>query len=359
MKNKLIGILVCLMLMTTFFAVAKNVEKETPNSERNSQATVAFGVTIPVPVWKDGDYWDYQINTIVIDLNQEGFLVHLALWTEKLSLKVVDDTGDSYTVEIKATINGNGFANMNFGDGPINVTGELKDTTLTGTILFNKSDLGIKHIQATLDGGIKLTVVQNPYIQLKIPMNIPATINVSIDSSVPYPIIDFPLNVSNTWGLPATDISLDGTIKSPLLNLINLLNNCAQKRWNAVMFILEILKKLGIIEIDPAMLRIISDILVDILPIIDISYVLTKYAGIEPVFSFPEVPDIFICNNTENITVGGRTFFAYNISVGGGIGSMYYAPEAGTIVKISGRFKDIIPFVSDLNAELIGTNYQP
>ncbi|MBE3136616.1 MAG: hypothetical protein IMZ43_04375 [Thermoplasmata archaeon] len=353
MKKKLIGILVCMMLMTTFFTVAKNVEKDTLSSEPNSQATVTFGDTIPVPVWKVGDYWDYQINTIVIDLDEEGFSVHISLETENLSLNVIDDTGDSYTVEIKATINGNGYAYMNFGDGPINITGELKDTTLTGNIIFNKSDLGIKHIEATLDGRIKLTVIENPYIPMKIPMNIPATIIASADSSVPYPIIDFPLNVSNTWGLPATNISIDGTIQSIWLNIINWINTKARNHWRIVEIIA------GFIDFDPDMLKIISDILADILPIIDISYVLTKYVGIEPVFAFPEVPDIFMCNNTENITVGGRTFFVYNISVGGGIGSMYYAPDAGTIVKISGRFKDIIPFINDINAELIETNYQP
>jgi hypothetical protein len=342
-----------MMLIATFFTVAKNVEKETPNSEPHSQAMVTFGDDISVPVWKVGDYWDYQINTIVVDLDEEGFLIHITLETDNLSLNVVDDTDDSYTVEIKATLNGNGYANMNFGDGLINVTAELEATTLSGNILFNKTDLGIKHIEATLDGGIHLKVIENPYIQREIPMNIPATINISVDGNVPYPIIDFPLNVSNTWGLPAINISLDGTIQSKWFNLIAWLNTIARNHWKFVELIA------GFIGIDPAMLKIISDILADILPVIDIRYVLTKYAGVEPVFAFPEVPDIFICNNTENITVGGRTFFAYNISVGGGIGSMYYAPEAGTIVKISGRFKDIIPFVNDLNAELIETNYQP
>lgn len=344
--------------MSTLITVAKNNEKGSFYPEPNGQTAVIFGDNISVPIWKVGDYWNYKIKTIVIDLDMEGFLAHIALWTDKINLKVVDDTGDFYSTEINATINGNGYTYMDFGDGPINITGELKDTMLTGTILFNKSDLGIKHLDVKLDGNIKLNIIQNPYIPIKIPIKLPATINVSIDSSAPYPLIEFPLNVNNTWGLPATNISFDGAIKSPWLNFMNRLNNFAQKHWTLVELILNTLYKFGIIPyIDPALLKVVSDILFDILPIIHIRYVLTKYVGIEPVFPFPAVPDIFVCNNTENITINDRTFFVYNISVGGGIGSMYYSPEAGNIIKIIGRFKDIIPFITDFDAELIDYNY--
>jgi hypothetical protein len=247
---------------------------------------------------------------------------------------------------------------VNFGDGLINITGQLEDTIFTGTILFNKSDLGITHLDAILDGKITLNIVENPYIPINIPIHLPATINVSVNSSVPYPIIEFPLNVSHIWGLPATNLSFDGTIQSPWLDFADRLNNCIQKHWNLVELLIRILNLLQIFPpIDPGLLWNISNILADILPIVDISYVLTTYVGIEPVFPFPPVPEIFHCNNTENITIENTTFFVYNISVGGGLGSMYYAPEAGMIAKIKGRFKDIIPFISDIDAELIDYSY--
>ncbi|MBN2598906.1 MAG: hypothetical protein JXA75_00075, partial [Candidatus Thermoplasmatota archaeon] len=234
----------------------------------------------------------------------------------------------------------------------------LQETTLIGKIDFNKSDLRIKHIDVTLDGDLQLHIIENPYIQIEKPINLSVTINVSIDTSIFYPIIVFPLNVSDIWGLPATNICFDGTIQSPWLTSVDVLNNFAQNHWLIVEIIVWILNKLQIFPpIDPDLLKNISDILADILPIIDISDVLTKYIGIEPIIGFPAVPDIFFCNNTENMTIGENTFFVYNISVGGGLGSMYYAPEAGTIVKIIGRFKDILPFISDLDAELIDYSY--
>ena len=358
MKKEIIGILVCLMLMSTYLAVAKNDEKGNVYQEQHGQTTVIFGDDVPVPIWTVGDYWHYQVKDIVLDLELEGFLVHMALWTDEASLTVVGDTGDFYTIEFNATLNGNGYIFTDFGDGPINITGVLKDTKLTGTILFNKSDLGIKRVEVNLDGNINLDIIQNPYIPKTISIKLPAAINVSVDSSVPYPLIKFPLNVTNAWGLPATNISFDGTIKSPWLNFMNRLNNFAQKHWTLVEIIIGLINKTHIFPpIDPAVLKNISDILYDILPTIHIGYVLRKYVGIEPVVHFPAVPIGLVCTNTENITIDDRTYFVYNISVGGGIGNMYYAPEAGMIVKMVGRFNDIIPFITDFDAELIEYSY--
>jgi len=347
-----------MMLMCTFFTVAKTNEKVAFIPESSHQTTMIPNNGTPVPIWEVGDSWNYKINTIVIDLNMSGFLVHIVLWTDNISLKVVDDTGDSYIIQINATINGNGYVYMDFGDGPINITGELQETTISGTIDYNKSDLRIKHIDVTLDGNLQIHIIENPYIPIEKPIHFPVTINVLIDTSVFYPIIVFPLNVSDIWGLPATNISFDGSIQSPWLNSVDGLNNFAQDHWLIVEIIVWIWNKIpGLPPINPDLLKNISDILADILPIIDISDVLTEYIEIEPIIGFPAVPDIFICTNTENITIGNHTFFVYNISVGGGLGSMYYAPEAGTIVKIIGRFKDILPFISNLDAELIDYSY--
>ncbi|MGF3554157.1 MAG: hypothetical protein ACQXXF_02630 [Thermoplasmatota archaeon] len=112
-------------------------------------------------------------------------------------------------------------------------------------------------------------------------------------------------------------------------------------------------------NIDISQLKIISDMLVDILPVINISYILTEYMKIGNIFETPEIPEIFMCEDLEEIIIQNKIYNAYNISVIGGIGNIYYAPDAGNIVKIIGHFKDILPFISDLNIELIETNYQP
>ena len=173
------------------------------------------------------------------------------------------------------------------------------------------------------------------------------TIDVEVDFSTPFPIIDFPLNTSKFWGLPSVNITFDGTIESTWLKIFNTLNNIIR-----IPGIIEIIAALT--DSDPAMLHEVSDILKDIIPVINIGYVLNEYLGVENVIHLPQIPIIFMCNSTENITVdAGGPFNAYNISVLGGLGNIYYSPEVKNIVKIEGNFEDILPFISNINAELI------
>jgi hypothetical protein len=359
MKGKLIGIFICMMLMTPAFTIATHIENIPALSQTTSQAPLLFDEDVPVPVWKVNDYWEYKIDTVTFDLDEPEFSFHIKLWTEKLSLTVTEVTDDSYTTQVEGTLNGNGSVYMLFPDGPVSATAELTNTKLIGIVGFNKSDLGITSIHATLDGRIKLRIIENPYIPIQIPFPFSARIELRVNSSVPYPLIAFPFNTTKIWGLPATNISVDGTIESPWLNLINRLNNIAQRRWGLVEIILKVIEFIIKAPIDPDLVRQLSDILADILPVVDIRHVLTTYVGFEPEFVFPEVPEIFFVNNTETITVCAGTFFVYHIPVAGGLGSLYYAPEAGNIVKVTGRFEDVIPFVNDITLELCKTNYQP
>jgi len=354
MNNKIFGIIVCILLMTSSITIAENIEKTSNvSSSKNISGT---SLDVDPPIWKVDNYWSFKIEDMTIDYEKEGQLIHVKLETNKLQLKVVEVTSDSYIMEIDAMLTGSGNGDVNLGQGPINVTINLKDTSLTGTIVFNKSDLGIKQLNPKINGRLWVKINELPDIDFPIP-KIPfgATIDIFTNLKVPFPFINFPLNVSNVWGVPATNISVDGTIRSPWFYLINTINNVARIKiiWNFIM------KLINGSDIDEETARNISDMIVDILPEINISYVLTKYMKIGNFFETKEISNIFICNDIEEITVQGKTYNAYNISLTIGIGNIYYAPEAGNIIKISGYFKNIIPFISDLNIELIETNYQP
>jgi len=354
MNSKIFGIIVCILLMTSSITIAGNIEKTSMISSSKKISNASFD--IDAPNWTVNKYWKFEIDDMTIDYEQEGQYIHLTLQTDELKLNVKDVKTDSYIVDIDAVLSGSGNAYINLGDGPINITLDLKDTKLSGTIVFNKTDLGIKELNPKLVGRLIINIIEQPYTNNTIPpIPIRATIDISTNLTTPLTIIDFPLNVSKIWGIPSTNISIDGTIKSPWLSFINFINNIARRPipWLIVVFIA------NTIGIDEETVTKISDILDDILPIIDISYVLTEYMKIGNYFETPEIPTIFICNSTENITIDGKTYNAYNISIIGGIGNIYYAPEAGNIIKISGHFKDIIPFISDLNIELKETNYQP
>lgn len=352
MKAKIVGILICIMLLTTFFSIAKNVEDEQVEHYLENNETGSSLYDDDVPVWEIGNIWTYKIDDINLDLSNENlsenFTIHLHGRIDSLPLEVVDDTGDSYQIAFQATIVGDFFVNVDLGDGPINITGELQDTTIEGYIFFNKSDLGIKQMEIIISGKLTVNVKEHPYGNWSFfpEIAVSATITADAEFDPIYPIIDFPLNTSKFWGLPEVNITFDGTIESIWLKIFNILN--------------KIIRLPGIIELiaaltntDPDMFHQISDILADILPVIDIGYVLNEYLGVENVIHLPEIPIIFMCNSTENITVPAGTFNAYNISVVGGLGSIYYAPEVKNVIKITGNFEDVLPFIRDINAELI------
>ncbi|MCX6671858.1 MAG: hypothetical protein NTX92_08070 [Euryarchaeota archaeon] len=353
MKIKLIGIIISIMLIATCFTMAQNVQTPVKNTPQNEPTTTEYDVN--VPEWTTGNSWSYQINTITIDYEEPNVTttLHATLDTQDITLTVTDDTGEVYTTSLNAALQGQARMYFMSSEGAIDITVEIKQADLTGTIIFNKSDLGIRQVNAALSGKFSVKINQQPFLPISLPsIPVSATVNIQADSSTPYPIIQFPLNQSNIWGLPTTNITAGGTIESPWLNLLYRINNILQKHWRIVEIIVPLL------GIDPTMVKVLSDFLAtpEILPVMDIGTILTMLLGTN-IVQFPAMESVFLCNNTEEITVPAGTFNAYNISIGGGVGSLYYAPDAGMIIKISGLFSDVIPFVTDLNAELIEYSY--
>jgi hypothetical protein len=148
------------------------------------------------------------------------------------------------------------------------------------------------------------------------------------------------------WGLPAVNVSIAGTIESIWLNIFNFINQKI-RLWNLIGPISRFL------EVDEQAVQDASDMIDDILPIIDIKYVLNEYLGVDNVLPLPEIPFVFYCNNTVEITVPAGTFEAYEIVVAGGLGTMYYSPEVKNIIKMEGNFDDALPFLNGIDVELI------
>ncbi len=68
MKTKLIGLLICLMLLTTLFAAAKPANTIL---EKTSAKTQTASTMVDVPVWAVGDTWTYQVDDISINYTTE------------------------------------------------------------------------------------------------------------------------------------------------------------------------------------------------------------------------------------------------------------------------------------------------
>jgi hypothetical protein len=334
MKTKLIGIGICLMLLTTVLVTA------TPLNRLKSTTSQTASITmVDVPVWEIGDSWMYQINDISINYTSDTqtLLLHGSL--SELPLTVTDNTGDYYTMHFDTTMNGLGYINAVSEEGPINVSISISDLALQGTVLIQKSNLGIKEITVSFDQQkISFNIIDQPFITLPswlhlISVKFSSDLDVNCDLSVA--LLSFPFNTGMNWDLVATSFSLDGQVQSKLFNLLHFLNNFA--------------KLFGV--------TLLPDEIASLLPIINLHDALDTFIGTN-IFDIPGFPGVFYCPATETVTVPAGTYTdAYNITILGGIGQCYYAPSAGNIIKLRGNFADLIPFVESIDITLLDTTY--
>lgn len=353
MNGKIIVGLLCLMLVIPMFSVAdliteKQIQKDvnTPNQLLIEEAQV--------PIWEIGNSWTYDIDTMqfIIDGDDisENLTITVNVFFDDLTLEVSDTSGDSYRVSILETpIQGELNLNVDLGEGPVIISAKFEDTSIVGQITYNKEDLGITQFIGGIDGRLSINIIEQPYFDRsvfpKIP--IPMTINVEVDLDTPLSLISFPLNESlQFWGIPALNISLDGTIESIWLRIFNFINDKI-RNWGLLPPIARLL------QINVEDLQKLSDMIDDILPTIHIKHVLENYLGKSNIVSTPDIPAIFYSNETVEITVPGGTFEAYEIFILGELGVMYYSPEVKNIIKIQGNFEEALPFLSDINAELV------
>ncbi len=70
MKAKIVGILICIMLLTTFFSIAKNVEDEQVEHYLENNETGSSLYDDDVSVWEIGNIWTYRIDDINLLVSQ-------------------------------------------------------------------------------------------------------------------------------------------------------------------------------------------------------------------------------------------------------------------------------------------------
>jgi len=335
MKTKIVGICICFMLLTTVFAVAQPGQQQKTSSQPTQAASTPL---IDVPVWELGDSWTYQINDLSFNYSSDtqSILLHASL--TNLPLEVTSTAGDSYTLSFTTTMNGTGYINANPGDGPVNISVIISNLAIYGTVQVQKSNLGIKNITLSFDNQkITFNLNEQPYIHLptwlhKISAKFTTTVEVNCNYSVA--LFSFPFGIGDFWDLIGTDFSLNGQIQSKLFNLLNFINNIA---------------KLFGKELLPTEIA-------SLLPVIDFHDALTTVIGTN-VFNIPTVPGVFYCLATENVSVPAGTFAAYNVTLLAGMGQCYYAPAAGNVIRLTGNFQDIIPYVKSVDMTLLHTTY--
>lgn len=333
MKTKLIGIFISLMLLTTIFATAQPLKNE------NTLITKTMPITynVDAPVWKTGDTWTYTIDDISIVKQAANGSISLSLSIGELPLTVISTQGDTYTLEYKTTLNGQIKLSINRGNSPVNVSLTFSKLDISGTVLVDKSNLARKEITAgfkreKISIEIEQSIIPLPRFLQKFSARITMNLKITYDPALS--LLTFPLNTGTTWNFSSTNFTVDGTVQSFYLNLINFINKIA--------------KLFGKEFLPPEISAL--------LPVIDIQETLATL-GYENTVFIPPIPDALACLNTKNITVPAGTYEAYNITLFGGPAQCYYAPTAGNIVKMIANLEEIDPNFKNINIELLSTNY--
>lgn len=337
MKSKIVGIVICLMLLSTFLSVATNMENDELKRMTHNKL-IAGSFSDDVPIWNIGDTWIYKIKDIVVDNEDENKSIHVDIQINELPFEVIDDS-TFYILEFDAKIAGNYSVYIKEENSTTDVKGKLFGTTINGSIFYTKSELGIQKIIYAISGIFTLKINELPedfkIPAIPVPIPIPITITTILDFGTPYTYLDFPLNISKSWGLPATNFTINGKIQSIWLSIINIIN--------------EIFTSLG----NP----LLPEETAALLPIIDIKEALEVH-GMNNSFDIPEVSSIFAIFKMNNETVPAGDFYSYNISVApinltDALGRIYYAPKVKNIIKISGQLGDILPFTTGIEMELV------
>ena len=58
----------------------------------------------------------------------------------------------------------------------------------------------------------------------------------------------------------------------------------------------------------------------------------------------------------KQISVDAGTYNCYQVDVLGGLAELYYSPQAKMLVKAVGYLGDFIPYLDNINLELVSTN---
>ena len=324
-------------------ALRRNEDNE-EYSDKPSDSTLACE-SADTPVWGVGTEWKYKLNNIDITLSEtEGRYIDFHLSSGNIKLKVMQKIGNRYLTEfITNDLDVSADVDFDFyieDKEPIALKLFFEDATLEGTIQFDEATLGIEKIDAKLSIVFDTSSlpIELPEILAKLIPTIPIEININAVFDQPYILLDFPINTDSEWGLPAGNITIDGTVNSIWLRILNIVNKLA--------------KIIGMEFIPPE--------LEQFLPVIDLSEVLESF-GFPSTMEIPELEESFrkapfICSDQKTISVEAGTFDSYKITVLSGMGDIYYSPEVKNIVKITGYIGNFIPYLEDIDIELVSVS---
>ena len=173
-----------------------------------------------VPIWKVGDSWTYTISSFYVNYSYGGRKILMSGRIDDLKWIVSDITETTYVVSVTGVVSANYNIETPVGNLILKLNGIVNPSsnTLRGTIIFNKANLHVVDVDATLFG-----ISSVGFYDLPISIPLPIRISANGALSVPFPLFDFPLHLLKIWNLPEIDLTgelnfggIFGLIKIPM-----------------------------------------------------------------------------------------------------------------------------------------------
>lgn len=182
MNKKIIGILVCMFLISTVLTtVGKANDEQMPINPDPAL------IEDDVPTWDVGYSWTYSG-----ELNVEDGGINLNIDFIEAYFDVLDDSGGSY----KLVFGGDITLDIVINDPPI----EISSDDVKGALYISKSTLGIEKIELSMSANVKVE---------GIPYTVPGDVEITITHQHTRNLIDFPIFVDKVWLVPSTTTSVD------------------------------------------------------------------------------------------------------------------------------------------------------
>ena len=294
--KKIASLSLCILFIFSFSSVAQSVI--------NNPLTEKTLIDDDVPTWKIDDFWGYEINEFLFQANMTGQYIELGLNTDELEISVGSQTATSHQLDISGKLKGDFL----YDDGAgIRLGGKLYFTKISGSALIREADLAAESEEIVIS---TIALLTEHFLEIPIPLPVPLKITIVIEQLTPRPLIDFPLFEGKIGLLPGLSISANITVESIVLKILHLF-------------------------------------IPDIPDVISLETVVN-------------IPQILYSASVEEITVEAGNYTAYNIDFYEGLlGSIYYAPDAGSIIKAVASLEIPDELLVRFDGELQSTNYIP
>jgi hypothetical protein len=178
MHKKIILLVICILFLSSVFAAGQKLLVQNISTLNYSD---------DVPNWQNGNIWRY-------DISYEGELgesMTYSLGFKDIEFVVSNSAGSSYTINIEGDVTGL----LSLYDIQL-ISGTLKDTTIAGTVIVSKSNIGISEIDCHIEGKIAV---------LGIPIKA-FTMDIDVTVDPPYCAVSFPISNGKKWTIPISNV---------------------------------------------------------------------------------------------------------------------------------------------------------